>query len=55
MFQAVHALIDAADIEPHESPPSLLYNQGWMLILILNWFHTHEVLGHPLAFHPEAT
>jgi hypothetical protein len=35
--------------EPH-FPPTLLFNEGWMLRLALDWFASHAVHGHPLAF-----
>lgn len=31
-------------------PPTLLYNEGWMLRLILDWFSKYPDLDHPLAF-----
>ena len=55
MIQAIHTLIDATEGEPHRFPPTLLYNEGWMLRLVLDWFNTHQAQGHPLAFRPGAT
>jgi len=55
MIQGIHALIDAAESEPHRFPPTLLFNEGWMLRLVLDWFNTHEAQGHPLSFHARAT
>ena len=55
MLSRMHALIDATETEPPRFPPTLLYNEGWMLRLVLDWFNTHEVQGHPLSFHAEAT
>lgn len=31
-------------------PYTTLYNEGWMLRLVVNWFATHSSTGHPLAF-----
>jgi hypothetical protein len=31
-------------------PPTLLYNEGWLLRLVLDWFSRHDVQGHPLSF-----
>jgi hypothetical protein len=31
-------------------PPTLLYNEGWFLRLVLDWFSRHDVQGHPLSF-----
>jgi hypothetical protein len=55
MIQGIHALIDATETEPHRFPPTLLFNEGWMLRLVLDWFNRHQAQGHPLSFHAEAT
>jgi hypothetical protein len=31
-------------------PPTLLYNEGWLLRLIIDWFSRHDVPDHPLNF-----
>jgi hypothetical protein len=31
-------------------PPTALYNEGWMLRLLLDWFAGQENVTHPLAF-----
>src|SRR6266550_2201157 len=30
-------------------PPTALYNEGWMLRLVLHWFDHHRTVEHPLA------
>lgn len=35
-------------------PALLLYNEGWLLRLALDWFARHDVPGHPLAVPPGA-
>lgn len=35
-------------------PPTLLYNEGWLLRLVLDWFSTHRDVSHPLAFSENA-
>jgi len=55
MIQPIHALIDASETEPHRFPPTLLHNEVWMLRLVLYWFNTHEMQGHPLSFQAGAT
>jgi hypothetical protein len=30
--------------------PTILYNESWLLRLVLDWFSTHEVPDHPLIF-----
>ncbi len=31
-------------------PPTILYNEGWMLRLIVDWFARNRVKNHPLCF-----
>ncbi len=31
-------------------PPTLFYNEGWLLRLVLDWFSHHRDIDHPLAF-----
>lgn len=35
-------------------PPTELYNEGWMLRLILDWFDRNRDLPHALSFLPKA-
>ena len=35
-------------------PPTDLYNEGWLLRLILNWFSMQKIKDHPLAFSESA-
>ncbi len=35
-------------------PPTILYNEGWLLRGILYWFSQNQAAGHPLAFQPGA-
>lgn len=35
-------------------PAAALYNEGWMLRLLLDWWATHPGIEHPLAFAPGA-
>ena len=32
-------------------PPTILYNEGWLLRLVLDWFSAHRVSDHPLSFY----
>jgi len=54
-LEGIHALIDAAGNEPQRFPPTLVYSEGWMLRLVLQWFSVREAPGHPLEFHAGAT
>jgi hypothetical protein len=35
-------------------PPTELYNEGWMLRLVLDWFERHRGVASPLQFEPGA-
>jgi hypothetical protein len=35
-------------------PPTQLYNEGWMLRLVLDWFDRNRALAHQLSFLPES-
>jgi len=34
---------------PH-FPPTLIYNEGWLLRLVMDWFSQQKSISHPLAF-----
>jgi len=38
------------DPESPNFPPTILYNEGWLLRLLVDWFSTSEVSDHPLSF-----
>lgn len=35
-------------------PPTALYNEGWMMRLVLDWFDRNRESAHPLQFAPKA-
>ena len=43
-------LISNIDSERPHFPPTLLYNEGWLLRLIIDWFSTSGISDHPLSF-----
>ncbi len=43
-------LLDSCTGSTPHFPPTLLYNEGWMLRLVLHWFSMNPVIGHPLIF-----
>ncbi|MEW6405905.1 MAG: hypothetical protein AB1649_29305 [Chloroflexota bacterium] len=55
VLNGIHKLIDTADSKRDNFPPTLLYNEGWLLRLALAWFARHKVRAHPLAFEKGAT
>ena len=55
VLEGIHKLIDAVEIEPAIFPPTLLYNEGWLLRLILDCYSRNNLSDHPLLFQPNAT
>jgi len=55
MLEGIHRLIEAVETKPANFPPTLIYNEGWMLRLILDWYSRHQLSDHPLQFEPDTT
>jgi hypothetical protein len=51
----VDRFVEAGEPAGMHFPPTLLYNEGWLLRLVLNWFHKNRTPGHPLFFEESAT
>jgi hypothetical protein len=49
-FERIQAMLESCASESPLFPPTLVYNEGWLLRLILDWFSTHKNINHPLAF-----
>jgi len=54
VLEGVHRLIDSAESEPANFPLTLIFNEGWLLRLVLDWYSRHELAGHPLSFQQRA-
>jgi hypothetical protein len=54
-LRTIHNLLESSVSDSSHFPPTLLYNEGWLLRLILDWFARHELPGHPLDFAPGAS
>ncbi len=54
-LESIHRLIDTVESESAHFPRTLLYNEGWLLRLILDWHSRHKITDHPLLFQPGAT
>jgi hypothetical protein len=50
MLEEIEAILQSCDSESPLLPPTMLFNEGWCLRIILNWFSKHEMKGHPLSF-----
>ena len=44
------ALLEACASATPPFPPTLLYDEGWLLRLVLDWLAGHPLPGHPLGF-----
>src|SRR2546425_6409929 len=54
MLERIADLLARCDSDASVLPPTTLYNEGWMLRLVLDWFDQNRGLGHELAFLPGA-
>ena len=54
MIVQISKLLRLCDSENTVMPPTILYNEGWMLRLILDWFSQQEFTNHPLSFAKDA-
>lgn len=54
MLDIISALFNDLDTGKGHMPPSILYNEGWLLRVILYWFSKNLTIEHPLAFQPGA-
>ena len=43
-------LISNIDHEKLNFPPTTLYNEGWLLRFVVDWFSTSGITDHPLSF-----
>ncbi len=55
MLDGIHRLIDTTAAETANFPLTLIYNEGWLLRLVIDWYSKHPIPDHPLLFHPNAT
>jgi len=46
----IRAMLDACITSSGNFPPTILYNESWLLRLVLDWFYTHKVPSYPLSF-----
>jgi hypothetical protein len=46
----IYEMLSLANAEGRKFPATVLYNEGWLLRLVLDWFSGCRVSGHGLAF-----
>jgi hypothetical protein len=54
MLPRILSLLETCTTDSPVLPPTLLYNEGWLLRLVLDWFSTHPIPNHPLSFSEDA-
>ena len=52
--ERIQAMLESCTTDSPLFPSTILYNESWLLRLILDWFSTHEVPNHPLTFLEDA-
>jgi len=50
----IQVMLEACSTSSRTFPPTILYNESWLLRIILDWFSTHQVPNHPLTFLQDA-
>ena len=50
MFRQIINMLQSCDTDHGVLPPTEVYNEGWMLRLILDWFSRQPESDHPLSF-----
>ncbi|MGD8835373.1 MAG: hypothetical protein PVJ19_10550 [Desulfobacteraceae bacterium] len=54
MIDQISKLLNLCDSEDRVMPPTIIYNERWMLRLILDWFSKQKFSDHPLSFAKDA-
>jgi len=54
MLETITGILNRCGLPDSVIPPTELYNEGWMLRLVLDWFDRNREINSPLAFAPGA-
>jgi hypothetical protein len=54
MIESITRILDLCGTENTVLPPTVLYNEGWLLRLVLDWLDRNREVVHPLAFMADA-
>jgi hypothetical protein len=49
-LERIQAMLESCATKSPLFPPTELYNEGWLLRLVVDWFSGHEAPGHFLSF-----
>jgi hypothetical protein len=50
----IQAILQTCNTQVPLLPPTQLYNESWLLRLMLDWFSVHHVPNHPLSFYEKS-
>jgi hypothetical protein len=50
MLNTIMLLLENLESEKPNMPPTILYNEGWLLRVVLQWFNKNQVAGHQFSF-----
>ena len=50
MIDQISKLLKLCGSDNSVMPPTILYNEGWILRVILDWFSHQNIDNHPLSF-----
>ncbi len=51
MLNKITKILSLCDTDKSFIPPTELYNEGWLLRLVIDWFYKSQVSSHELAFY----
>jgi hypothetical protein len=54
VMERILSILKSCTSDSPSFPATILFNESWLLRLVLDWFSTHEVPDHPLNFLEEA-
>lgn len=50
VMNRICAMLEYCETDSPQFPPTLLYNEGWLLRLVIDWFSRNDVPEHHLTF-----
>jgi hypothetical protein len=54
MIEAITRILERCGSSNSVMPPTQLFNEGWMLRLVLDWLDRNREINHPFSFTPDA-
>ncbi|MBW8011468.1 MAG: hypothetical protein FVQ83_09540 [Chloroflexi bacterium] len=49
-LESIYTLLKSATSETPQFPPTDLFNEGWLLRLVIDWFSKHAIQENPFSF-----